>query len=605
MFVLGTAGHVDHGKSTLITRLTGIDPDRLAEEKARGLTIDLGFAWTTLPSGREIGIVDVPGHERFVHNMLAGAGQVDAVVFVVDANEGWRPQSEEHLAILDLLGARGGVVALTKVDTAPDAAAAAESVRARIAGTVLNDAEVVPVSAVTGEGIDTLVTAIEALLDRTPEPFDRGRPRLFVDRSFSIKGAGTVVTGTLTGGCLREGEEVEILPPGTRARIRSLQTHRTARTEAVPTSRVALNLAGLDRHEIRRGDAVVAPGAWRVTTTIDAELHGVRSLDHAVTGKGAFLLYAGTAETPARIRLLDAERIEAGTRAFARITTTEPVVAAPGDRIVLRDTGRRQTVAGGTVLDAHPPHGRTGDDRVAQLNARAAAATEPAVLATLTVSERGVVARADRAWLTAADPGDAVGLPSYWVSRAWFDAAAKRLRDGLRRYHAHTPLEKGIPRDTLRRDAGIGDAKLFDEMLDAMKDEIDQDAAIVRLAGHRVTLSPEQDAVRAKLIAEMDASGFSPPPLSGLASRYGAALIKALTDAGALIKINTDIAYTAERFDAAKAAIADAVNAEGPLTAGRIKEILQTSRKYAIPLLERLDAEGFTRRDGDVRIVRS
>lgn len=604
MFVIGTAGHVDHGKSTLITRLTGIDPDRLAEEKARGLTIDLGFAWTTLPSGREIGIVDVPGHERFVHNMLAGAGQVDAVVFVVDANEGWRPQSEEHLAILDLLGARGGVVALTKVDTAPDVAAAAASVRARIQGTVLDGAAIVPVSAVTGEGIDALVAAVDALLDRTAEPADRGRPRLFVDRSFSIKGAGTVITGTLTGGRIREGDEIEVLPSGARARVRSLQTHRTARTEAVPTSRVALNLAGLDRHEITRGDAVVTAGHWRATTVIDVDLRGVRSLDHPVTGKGAFLLYAGTAESPARIRLLDAKRIEAGGQALARITLTGPIVAQAGDRIVLRDTGRQQTVAGGAILDAHPASGALPADRVAQLVARAAATT-PEALASLAVAERGVVAAADLRWLEAAAPAGVVTLETHVASEAWFDAARDRIEDALRRFHAASPLERGMPREALRREAGFDEGRLYDEVLNAIGPAVAQDGTSVRLAGHRVTLSPDLEAARGTLLAELDAAGFSPPPAADLAARYGAALIKTLVDAGELIKITPDICYAAGRIGDAKRIIAAAAAAEGPLTAGRIKELLGTSRKYAIPLLERLDADGFTRRDGDVRIVRS
>ena len=612
MFVVGTAGHVDHGKSTLITRLTGIDPDRLAEEKARGLTIDLGFAWTTLPSGREIGIVDVPGHERFVHNMLAGAGQIDAVIFVVDANEGWRPQSEEHLAILDLLGARGGVVALTKIDTAPDAAAADASVRDRLIGTVLHDARIVPVSAVTGEGIDALVAAIDALLDATPERADLGRPRLFVDRSFTIKGAGTVVTGTLTGGRLRDGDEVEVLPAGARARIRSLQTHRTSRTEAVPTSRVALNLAGLDRREIRRGDAVVTPGRWRATTIIDVRLHGVRSLDHPVTARGAYLLYAGTAETPARLRLFDADRIDARTDAFARITLTDAIVAQAGDRVVLRDTGRQQTVAGGIILDAHPPQGRASDERLAQLAARAEAAT-PAALATLAVEERGVIPVADLAWLAGAEPGadpsphpgPGVRLATHIASRAWFDDATGRIMRALERFHRDAPLERGMDREALRRAGGPGDARLFDEVLAAMGAALAQEDTIVRLASHRVTLPPDLEAAREKLLAELDAAGFSPPPLAELAARYGAPLLKALVDAGELIKVSPDIAYAATRLGDAKRLIADAAGREGPLTASRIKQVLGTSRKYAIPLLERLDADGFTRRDGDVRTVRS
>ncbi len=267
--VVATAGHVDHGKSSLILRLTGIDPDRWAEEKRRGLTIDLGYAWTTLPSGREIGFVDVPGHERFIGNMLAGVGPVRLVLFVVAADEGWKPQSEEHLQILDVLGVRGGVVALTKRDLVDDEALAlAEAeVRERLSGTGLASAPIVAVSSTTGEGFDALSAALERMLDDAGDP-EEARARLFVDRVFTIKGAGTVVTGTLGGDCLHVGDEVELYPSGATARIRSLQTHERAVEQACPVSRVAANLVGVEREELSRGAVLGAPGAWRATTAL-------------------------------------------------------------------------------------------------------------------------------------------------------------------------------------------------------------------------------------------------------------------------------------------------------------------------------------------------
>ncbi|MFY9588645.1 MAG: selenocysteine-specific translation elongation factor, partial [Actinomycetota bacterium] len=455
MYVLGTAGHVDHGKSTLIERLTGIDPDRLVEEKERGLTIDLGFAWLTLPSGREIGIVDVPGHERFVHNMLAGVGSIDATIFVVAANEGWKPQSEEHLAILDLLGARGGVVALTKSDLVDGAelAQVGAEIGKRLDGTALAGAPIVPVSATNGEGVGDLLAALDALLDRTPPSEDRGRPRLFVDRSFSMKGAGTVVTGTLKGGSLRVEDEIEILPSAHRARVRSIQSHKTKRDEIEPGSRVALNLAGLDRAAVVRGDAVVRPGQWRATDVLDVVVKPVRDLERPLTGRGAFKLHIGAAEVDVRIRFLDPDRLAPGGEAFARLSPSEPVVAAEFDRFVLRDAGRGTTVAGGTVLDAHPTVSRLGDaalkKRIEDLQARRAADREG--LAALVVAERGVVPITDLAWLTGST--QSIGpVRGYAVAHAWREDKTKSLEAALARFHAENPLARGMPR------ADVGDA---------------------------------------------------------------------------------------------------------------------------------------------------
>jgi selenocysteine-specific elongation factor len=280
LHVVATAGHVDHGKSSLIVRLTGIDPDRLAEEKRRGLTIDIGFAWCVLPSGREIGFVDVPGHERFVRNMLAGVGPVRLVLFVVAADEGWEPQSEEHLAIVDVLGVDGGVVALTKRDLVDDEtlALAEANIFERLRGTALEGVPIVRCSAATGEGVSDLLGTIDAMLAAAPMPEQDERPRLFIDRVFAIKGAGTVVTGTLTGGRLAVGDEVELYPTGRRARIRALQTHKRAISVARPVSRVAANLVGAERGRLERGDVLAPPDLWRPTTVLEARIRPVRGL---------------------------------------------------------------------------------------------------------------------------------------------------------------------------------------------------------------------------------------------------------------------------------------------------------------------------------------
>jgi selenocysteine-specific elongation factor len=349
MNVVATAGHVDHGKSSLILRLTGMDPDRLAEEKRRGLTIDLGFAWCGLPSGREIGFVDVPGHERFIRNMLAGVGPVRLVMFVVAADEGWKPQSEEHLQIVDVLGASGGVVALTKQDLVDEEtlASRAREVRAKLAGSRLADAAVVPCSAVTGFGLDALRAALDAMLERAPAPESEGRPRQFIDRVFTIKGAGTVVTGTLTGGPLTIGQEAEVLPTGHRARIRGLQTHRRSLETAQPVSRVAVNLAGTAKTELERGDVLTLPGQWRPTSMFEGWIRTVRGLNHTLTARGAYKLYAGSAERDARLRIFPTDELAPDGEAFVRVTVARPVVLDFKDSFVLREAGRQETVAGG------------------------------------------------------------------------------------------------------------------------------------------------------------------------------------------------------------------------------------------------------------------
>ena len=606
MHVIGTAGHVDHGKSTLIERITGIDPDRLAEEKRRGLTIDLGFAWLTLPSGREAGIVDVPGHERFVHNMLAGAGSIDATLFVIAANEGWKPQSEEHLAILDLLGARGGVVALTKRDLVSESELPAieQDVRARLQGSVLDGAPIVAVSATTGAGIDALLQELDALLGRTTESPDRGRPRLFADRSFSIKGAGTVITGTLTGGRLRVDDEVEILPAGTRARVRSIQTHKQRRDEATPGSRVALNLAGLDRHEIRRGDAIVRPGQWRVTDLFDVVLKPVRGLDRALNGRGAFKLYLGAAEVDVRVRFVEPSVLEPRGEAYARLLLAEQIVADAFDRFVLRSTGRDETVAGGVVLDPHPMQRRLGGadraERAAELRVRQSAG--PGGLVASILDECGVVAAADMVWLAGAQTHGGP-LRNYAVSDEWLRAKSAALTTALATHHDRDALSKGLAREDAMASVGIDDPRLFAELA-AATDGVTLDGAVVSLDTHRITLSPAQQQARDAIVAALDAAGMQPPALAELAKTYGTALVQALLETGELVRFSKDHALTKERYEQAKTIIADTIAADGPITASKAKDALATSRKYVIPLLEHFDAIGFTARDGDVRKLR-
>ena len=473
--VIGTAGHVDHGKSALIQALTGIDPDRLAEEKARGLTIDLGFAWTTLPSGREVGFVDVPGHERFVHNMLAGVGGVGCALFVVDASEGWRPQSAEHLAILDLLGIGGGAVALTKADLVDEAALArvAGEVGERLRGTTLAGAELVATAAPSGVGMAELAAALDAALDRLPEPPGRGRPRLPVDRVFTMRGSGTVVTGTLSGGSLRAGGEAELLPAGRRVRVRGLQGHGRPLGEATPARRVAVNLAGVTTGEVARGDVLALPGQWAATRMADARLRCLPGASGPLRARGAYLVYAGAAETAARLQPLDAAEVRPGGDALVRLHLERPLVLDVFEPVVLRDSGRDETVGGGVVLDPFPPGVVRGTAarvrRTEELEAREAAGR--AGLPERVLAERAVVPLADLprlaavapdrlpAALTAGPPGspERDGAPTAvvrsrtlaWTPTAW-EAVRAAVLEAVGRQHRADPSAPGLPAQAAR-----------------------------------------------------------------------------------------------------------------------------------------------------------
>jgi selenocysteine-specific elongation factor len=606
--VVATAGHVDHGKSSLIVRLTGMDPDRWAEEKRRGLTIDLGYAWCELPSGREIGFVDVPGHERFIRNMLAGVGPAPLVVFVVAADEGWKPQSEEHLEILDVLGVAGGVVALTKRDLVDDEtlAIAEQEVVEHLDGTVLAGAPIVPVSSVTGEGLDDLRAALDAMIDGAPPPAP-APARLFVDRTFTITGAGTVVTGTLTGACLEAGDEVAIEPGDRRARIRSVQTHRHREDRACPVARVALNLVGVERDEVARGDVLARPGRWAPASTFDVELRAVRGLAKPLTARGAFKVYAGAAETDAMVRFLGANALEPGGRAFARVRTAEPLVLAVGDRLVVREAGRRETVAGGLVLDIAPGKASRAPER---LEARLAA--DPADLPSLLVHERGAVPLAEVPRLVGVAPPASAVVGGWAVDPEVRTAWRRAIADQLAAFHEREPLAAGAPIGDVRSvvagvvhaagapsEPGLVEAALDDAEATGT---VERTATTVRLAGHRVSLDTDDPAVRRLLDAIGGDHEATPPTLAQLASAgVGRDVVEAAVADGLAVRISKDLVFT-PAFVARAEAIARA--ATSGFTVSAFREALGTSRKFAVPLLEHFDRTGITRRDGDLRFPR-
>jgi selenocysteine-specific elongation factor len=612
--VIATAGHVDHGKSSLILRLTGMDPDRLAEEKRRGLTIDLGFAWTRLPSGHEIGFVDVPGHERFIRNMLAGVGPIRLVLFVVAADEGWKPQSEEHLQILDLLGADGAVIALTKRDLVDEETAtkATAEIRSRLAGTSLEAAPVIPCSATSGLGLEDLRAALDGMVAAAPTPETTGRPRHFLDRVFTIRGAGTVVTGTLTGGPLRVGDEAEILPSGHRARIRGLQTHKRDLRTAVPVSRVAVNLVGTPREELERGDVLGLPGQWRPTRRFEATLRTVRGLDRPLTAKGAYKLYAGSAERDVRIRFVGRdESLPPGDEGSVLLTVTHPLVVDLGDRFVLRDAGRRETVGGGVIVDPHPP--ARWEDSLAPAGAGLAlGALDRWAFASLQLRRRRFVRESEFFVLTGLRPesvSSAKRLGSWVADAEAVRDLGNRLGEALTSFHRDHQLRPGMEIGEARgelatHDSPLTDPALFDTLVDhwAAEGLIARDGSTVRLPTHAASTAGREDADR--LVEAVRSAEPSPPTVPELAAAgFGRELIGAVCTDGRLVKVSPDLVMTPELVARAE----DVVRAAGAagITVSAFRQGLGTSRKYALPLLEYLDARGITRRQGDLRLLRN
>jgi selenocysteine-specific elongation factor len=572
MRVIATAGHVDHGKSTLVWGLTGTDPDRLAEEKIRGLTIDLGFASFVLPSGEEVGFVDVPGHGRLVKNMLAGVSAVDACLFVVAATEGWKEQSEEHLRILELLGIARGVVALTKVGDFSDELRelAALEVADHLRGTFLDGCEIVPVDVPAGIGIAALRSALDRLVVVTPPAPDRARPRLWVDRSFAIRGAGPVLTGTLTGGRLAVNDELVIEPDHRRVRVRGLQSHHHRLDLADPGRRLAVNVTGVSHHEVTRGRALVRPGQWHLTAVLDASLLVLASVERPVSDRGAFAAYIGSGDFPARLRVLGPDRnIEPGQSGTVRMWLggRVPLPLLPGDRYVLRELGRGETLGGGQVLDVDPilPAGRAN----------------PSLSVERVIAERGWIdadqlerltgecrpATVDR-WVMAPDALDA-------VRQQIADAAAVAGRTGI-------------------------DVASLSEIERAV---LSSGLPAVKVTGDRVVAAAEANtelsAAAQRVLMELNAEPWSPPDIA-LGDR-GAR--RELERAGLVIQAG-DLWFSSSAVDAAVAVLAGllAQRPEG-LTVSEVREALGTSRKYALPLLAHLDANGVTRRRGDVRIA--
>jgi selenocysteine-specific elongation factor len=617
--VIGTAGHIDHGKSTLVQRLTGIDPDRFAEEKRRGMTIDLGFAWLRLPGGDEVSIVDVPGHERFVKNMLAGAGGIDIALLVVAADEGVMPQTREHVDILDLLGVETAVVALTKCDLvdAEWLALVSDDVERLLAKTGLAGAPMVPVSAVTGEGSDDLLRALDQAIRAGPDRADVAVPWLPVDRSFTVDGFGTVVTGTLSGGSLATGDEVELLPSGLRARIRSVQTHGHSVETVGPGDRAALNLAGIDRAAVRRGDMVALPGTVSALRRFDARIRVLQDAPAPMRHGVGITLHLGAAERAVTVSLLDAEEIGPGHDGWVQIRSSEPVVVLPGQRFILRLPAPARTVAGGTVVALRPRHRRRDPAAIERLDTlfygtpreaihAACDAVRPLRL-TDVVAASGQSPAAVRACVDElVRDGEIVTFGDWIATRGRWSAAAERVTGLLARYHESFPLRDGMPLEEARSRLRWP-RESWADVVRALANTglVRQQGATLAMATFAAARA--EDAARDAVIATLMGDRFAPPGAADLLALPGVTreVLGAMVRDRTIRRLDDGLYVAGEAYNEMLAWVLDTLRDGGSVSIASVRDRFGTSRRYAQALLEYLDSERITRRVGDERTLGS
>jgi len=630
VYVVGTAGHVDHGKSTLVKALTGIDPDRLEEEKRREMTIDLGFAWLKLPSGNEISIVDVPGHERFIKNMLAGVGGFDAALLVIAADEGIMPQTEEHLAILNLLQIERGLVALTKCDmvAAEWLELVTDEVKAKLAGGVLANAPIVPVSARTGQGLKELVVKLEEILQNTTFRPDIGKPRLPIDRVFSVTGFGTVVTGTLVDGSLRVGQEIEIMPGNLKSRVRGLQMHKTKAEIVAPGNRVAVNLTGLEVTDLRRGMVLTVPAWLHATDLVDVRLHLLPDSPVEITQNSRFDFFSGAAEALAGVTILDKEKILPGDEGLLQLRLSEPLALAKNDRFILRLPSPSQTVGGGIVIDPQPRRHKRFQVQVIQTLQTLEKGTPAEMLLQTLNSDSGLprdlkalseatklpspVLQEALTQLLAQNSvlllGD-TNAPFYTGLAAWQKIADKSVVL-LRQFHAQFPLKRGMGREELKSKLAIGSPKIFNLLLSRLISEkllMESEGkggggVALSLSGFVVQFNPAQQKQVDTLLSAFRQNPYSPPSISELGADLN--IVAALVDNGRIKKVSDTLYFTSEAYETMVSLILKRLDEQGKITLAEGRDMFGNSRKYVQSLLEHLDEIKLTQRVGDERVRR-
>lgn len=615
MFVLGTAGHIDHGKSFLIKALTGIDPDRLQQEKERGMTIELGFAWLKLPGGREVGIVDVPGHERFVKNMLAGVGGIDLALLIVAANEGVMPQTREHLAILDLLEVSRGIAVITKKDLvdAELLTLVRMEVEEVLISTTLAGAPVVVVSALNGEGLPELTQKIDELLDTTPPKPDLGRPRLSVDRIFTMAGSGTVVTGTLIDGELSVGQEVEIVPSGLKSRLRGLQTHKSKIEKATPGSRVAANLVGVNKSQLTRGDVVSSPGWLKPSRMVTVKLRLISYLQRPIRHGTTVSFHTGASETMAKVRLLEGDKLAPGSSTWAQLSLERPVAVVNGDHYIIRSP--METLGGGIIVEAGAKRLRRFRPEVIQnLRTRGEGTADEAVIALLEAKQpRELKSLVNQSNLSDEETANVVeslvrqgkivsmgeGARLLLFTQDGWKSLMEKVVKTLQEYHRKYPARSGIPGLELSSRLKLGGyAPTALENMAAQK-VIVEESGQYRLPSHAIRLTAAQQV---RLDAFMDALAKNPyAPPSELIPEPD--LLNMLAGQGKVVRISDAVVFSVPVYNDMVTKITARIKSAGKVSLAEVRDMFGTSRKYAQALLEYLDGQKITRRVGDDRVL--
>ena len=621
MYVIGTAGHVDHGKSTLVKALTDIDPDRFPEEKAREMTIDLGFAWMTLPSGREVSIVDVPGHERFIKNMLAGVGAIDLALLIIAADESVMPQTREHLAILDILQITRGLVVITKTDLVDEEMV--ELVKADIEdtleGTSFEGCPMVGVSAYTGDGMGELKATMDGILDETNAREDLGRPRLPIDRCFTISGFGTVVTGTLIDGTLTVGQEVELAGSGQKARVRGLQSHKTKVDATDPGVRLAVNLSGLSKDEVERGEILTIPGWLKPTYRLDARLRMAKNAPNSLKHNQGVTFHLFTSESSARVRLLDAERLTAGEEGWVQLLLTEPLPVVKGDFFVIRSA--EDTLGGGQIVDPNPRrrYKRFDDDVIERMMTldqgtggdiiiSVAEQWGPCDMTTLSqrtnlpreeVSARVAQLAGEGHLITLGDfgtDGDAV----VYSAQGW-NILKSRVASALQLYHTQYPLRQGAPAQEIRSRLDLSQPVYQRALVRLVEERIVVDERqSLRLPDHEITLTPKMEEEALAYLNSLQKNPYSPSGDVKISSE----LLGVLIDQGKVIRVAEGIIFDATAYQTMTHKIVEHLKAQGNITVAEARTMFDSSRKYILPLMEHLDQQQITRRNGDERVLR-
>lgn len=611
--IVGTAGHVDHGKTELVKALTGVDTDRWEEEKRRGLTIDLGFAPLDLPGFGRAGLIDVPGHKDFLRNMLAGMGGVDVALMVVAADEGVMPQTREHFDIVRLFDVKRMVVAVSKCDLVDDEMAelVGLDVRALLEGTRFESSPVIKISSTRQTGLDQLRGELDCALTSLEEKDCNGPARLPIDRVFVLKGVGTVITGTLVSGKIVQGSELVVYPKGIKTRVRQIHVHKEKKSRALAGNRVALNLTGVSKDDMQRGDVICTPGYLEPSVMFDTRLELIRNVP-ALRDWTRVKVYLGSGELLARTAILGKKEIEPGGEGYVQLRLEKKSVARFGDRFVVRSYSPMRTLGGGVILDSNPRKHRRSDEIILNiLEARVSRDISNIISAHLNAGyvdmrELGRSAAADDEELDqAADAmvreGRAERLGNLLFDKSYLEGIRERIYHILREYHRQNPLQKGMSKEELRVRMKMG-PQTFDLFLSNTSDlKVEGDR--VKLAGVKLELSEEQVAQRKAIEKLFIEKGFSPPSKDDVISKYSSEVFYSLIDSGTLVKISQDILVHRDVLETGKADIAKAVREKGLLKLTEIKEILRTTRKFAVPVAEYLDRTGFTRREGDLRTL--